>query len=203
MLLRYFNPVGAHPSGDIGEDPQGVPNNLMPYIAQVAVGRREKLTIFGHDYDTPDGTGVRDYIHVMDIAEGHVAAVKAMCRPGSEGVRIYNLGTGKGCSVLEIVAAFERATGQKVPYELSDRRPGDVASSYATCELAEKELGWKARLSIEDMCKERLLNVIVINVIRIFALNFRPRHVDLAEQEQEGIHQTRLERLNHAILKCL
>jgi len=154
MLLRYFNPVGAHPSGEIGEDPQGIPNNLMPYIAQVAVGRREKLTIYGHDYDTPDGTGIRDYIHVMDIAEGHVSAVKAMLRQNSEGVRIYNLGTGKGYSVLEMVNAFEKATGQKVPYELSDRRPGDVASAYASTDLAEKELGWKSRLGIEDMCRD-------------------------------------------------
>lgn len=154
MLLRYFNPVGAHPSGEIGEDPQGIPNNLMPYIAQVAVGRREKLTIFGHDYDTPDGTGIRDYIHVMDIAEGHVSAVKAMLRQNSEGVRIYNLGTGKGYSVLEMVNAFQKATGQKVPYELSDRRPGDVASAYASTDLAEKELGWKSKLGIEDMCRD-------------------------------------------------
>eukprot|EP00094_Tigriopus_californicus_P003813 TCALIF_03669-PA protein Name:"Similar to GALE UDP-glucose 4-epimerase (Pongo abelii)" AED:0.18 eAED:0.18 QI:465/0.66/0.8/0.9/0.88/0.9/10/0/383 len=151
MLLRYFNPVGAHPSGDIGEDPQGVPNNLMPYIAQVAVGRREKLMVYGHDYDTPDGTGVRDYIHVMDIADGHVAAARALVHPEFLGVKIYNLGTGKGASVLDVVKAFEEASGQKVPYELCPRRAGDVGSSYATCELVYKELGWKAKLSLYDM----------------------------------------------------
>lgn len=153
LLLRYFNPVGAHPSGDIGEDPQGVPNNLMPYIAQVAVGRREKLTIYGHDYDTPDGTGVRDYIHIMDVADGHVAAVKYILQPECLGVKIFNLGTGSGASVLEVVRAFEKASGRDIPYEMADRRPGDVPSSYATCDLAEKEFGWKAKLTLYDMCK--------------------------------------------------
>lgn len=153
-LLRYFNPVGAHPSGRIGEDPQGIPNNLMPYIAQVAVGRREKLMVYGHDYDTPDGTGVRDYIHVMDIAEGHVAAVKSIIKPDFSGVKIYNLATGGGASVLDVVKAFEQASGKSVPYELTDRRAGDVASSYATCDLAEKELGWKAKKNLFDMCKD-------------------------------------------------
>lgn len=154
MLLRYFNPVGAHPSGEIGEDPQGIPNNLMPYIAQVAVGRREKLMVYGHDYDTVDGTGVRDYIHVMDIADGHVAAVKSIVNPEFLGVKIYNLGTGEGASVLEVVKAFEQASGRKIPYEKVDRRQGDVPSAYANCELVQKELGWKAKLGLLDMCKD-------------------------------------------------
>lgn len=154
MLLRYFNPVGAHPSGLIGEDPQGIPNNLMPYIAQVAVGRREKLSVYGSDYPTPDGTGVRDYIHVMDLAVGHVAALKKMFEPGFVGVKIYNLGTGTGATVLEVAKAFEQASGKKIPYELVGRRAGDVSSSYATCKLAEKELGWKAQHSLVDMCRD-------------------------------------------------
>jgi UDP-glucose 4-epimerase len=153
MLLRYFNPVGAHPSGMIGEDPQGIPNNLMPYIAQVAVGRRDKLSIYGSDYPTSDGTGVRDYIHVMDLAIGHVAALKKIFEPDFVGVKIYNLGTGTGASVLEVVKAFEEASGQSVPYELVGRRAGDVSSCYATCKLAEKDLGWKAQHTLVDMCK--------------------------------------------------
>ena len=153
MLLRYFNPVGAHPSGMIGEDPQGIPNNLMPYIAQVAVGRREKLSVYGGDYPTSDGTGVRDYIHVMDLADGHVAALKKMFETNYCGVRIYNLGTGKGNSVLEVVKAFEEASGRPVPYEIVDRRPGDVSSSYCSPVLAEKELGWKAQHGLVEMCK--------------------------------------------------
>ena len=153
MLLRYFNPVGAHPSGMIGEDPQGIPNNLMPYIAQVAVGRREKLSVYGGDYPTSDGTGVRDYIHVMDLADGHVAALKKMFETIYCGVRIYNLGTGKGNSVLEVVKAFEEASGRPVPYEIVDRRPGDVSSSYCSPVLAEKELGWKAQHGLVEMCK--------------------------------------------------
>jgi len=153
-LLRYFNPVGAHPSGMIGEDPQGTPNNLMPYVTQVAVGRRDKLFVYGGDFDTKDGTGCRDYIHIMDIAKGHVAALKQIVDPTFHGVKIYNLGTGKGVTVLEIVKTFERVTGKQIPYEIVDRRPGDVASCYASSTLAEKELGFKAELNLEDMCRD-------------------------------------------------
>jgi len=153
-LLRYFNPVGAHPSGMIGEDPQGVPNNLMPYVAQVAVGRRQKLSVYGSDFDTADGTGCRDYIHIMDIAKGHVAALRQIIEPSFHGVKIYNLGTGKGVTVLEIVKAFEEVTGKKIPYEMVDRRPGDVASCYASSTLAERELGFKAEKSLADMCRD-------------------------------------------------
>merc|ERR1712226_449604 len=153
-LLRYFNPVGAHPSGRIGEDPQGVPNNLMPYVAQVAVGSREKLSVYGGDFDTEDGTGCRDYIHIMDIAKGHVAALKQIVEPTFTGVKIYNLGTGTGVTVLQIVKAFEEATGKKIPYEIVDRRPGDVASCYASSTLAERELGFKAEKSLTDMCRD-------------------------------------------------
>ncbi|XP_023319779.1 UDP-glucose 4-epimerase isoform X2 [Eurytemora carolleeae] len=152
QLLRYFNPVGAHPSGCIGEDPQGIPNNLMPYIAQVAVGRREKLMVYGSDYDTEDGTGCRDYIHVMDLAMGHVAAIRQILDPTYSGLKIYNLGTGRGQTVLQMVKAFSEVSGREIPYELVDRRPGDVASCYASCELAAKELGWRSKLSLEDMC---------------------------------------------------
>ncbi|SJN58244.1 UDP-glucose 4-epimerase [Vibrio ruber DSM 16370] len=148
-LLRYFNPVGAHPSGTMGEDPQGIPNNLMPFIAQVAIGRREKLSVFGHDYPTPDGTGVRDYIHVMDLADGHIAALKAVGE--KSGLHIYNLGTGKGSSVLEMVEAFSQASGHPVLYELCPRRPGDIAECWASTEKAERDLGWKATRSIEEM----------------------------------------------------
>jgi UDP-glucose 4-epimerase len=151
-LLRYFNPVGAHPSGLMGEDPQGVPNNLLPYIAQVAVGRRERLTIFGDDYPTPDGTGVRDYIHVLDLVDGHVAALRH--RHGKGGVRVYNLGTGRGYSVLDAVRAFERASGRPVPYVIAPRRAGDVASSWADPALAARELGWQARRTIDEMCAD-------------------------------------------------
>jgi len=154
MLLRYFNPVGAHPSGMIGEDPQGIPNNLMPYIAQVAVGRREKLSVYGGDYPTSDGTGVRDYIHVMDLADSHVAALKKMFAADFFGVKIYNLGTGQGNSVLEMVKAFEEASGKPIPYEIVDRRPGDVSSSYCSSKLAEVELGWKAQYNLIDMCRD-------------------------------------------------
>ncbi len=153
VLLRYFNPVGAHPTGLIGEDPQGIPNNLMPYIAQVAVGRREKLSVYGGDYPTNDGTGVRDYIHIMDLADGHVAALKNIFQSDLLGVKIYNLGTGQGASVLDMVKAFQEASGRQVPYEIVARRAGDVSSSYANCELAEKDLGWKAKLGLVDMCK--------------------------------------------------
>lgn len=149
VLLRYFNPVGAHPSGTMGEDPQGIPNNLMPFIAQVAVGRRDKLSVFGDDYSTPDGTGVRDYIHVMDLADGHIAALNALDK--KEGLHIYNLGTGKGSSVLEMVNAFGKACGKPVPYEICPRRPGDIAECYAATDKAEKDLGWKAQYSVDAM----------------------------------------------------
>lgn len=148
-LLRYFNPVGAHPSGTMGEDPQGIPNNLMPFIAQVAVGRREKLSIFGDDYSTHDGTGVRDYIHVMDLADGHIAALNAV---GSKaGLHIYNLGTGTGSSVLDMVEAFSAACGTPLPYEICPRRAGDIAQCWASTEKAERELGWKATRSVAEM----------------------------------------------------
>ncbi|MBY7832339.1 UDP-glucose 4-epimerase GalE [Vibrio fluvialis] len=148
-LLRYFNPVGAHPSGTMGEDPQGIPNNLMPFIAQVAVGRREKLAVFGNDYATPDGTGVRDYIHVMDLADGHIAALQVV---GTQaGLHIYNLGTGKGSSVLDMVNAFSQACGKAVPYEICPRRSGDIAECWASTEKAQRELGWQAKLSLADM----------------------------------------------------
>ena len=151
-LLRYFNPVGAHESGQIGEDPAGIPNNLMPYIAQVAVGKREKLGVFGGDYPTPDGTGVRDYIHVMDLAQGHLAALEALEADG--GLLTVNLGTGRGNSVLEMVTAFSQASGRPVPYEIVERRPGDVASCYADPAHANAVLGWEAQRGIEEMCKD-------------------------------------------------
>lgn len=151
-LLRYFNPIGAHESGLIGEAPNGIPNNLMPYIAQVAVGKREKLSVFGNDYETPDGTGVRDYIHVVDLAKGHVAALdRAMNVTGCE---IFNLGTGNGVSVLELVSAFEKATGVKIPYVIAPRRPGDIAYSYADASKARDILGWKAEKNAEDACRD-------------------------------------------------
>ncbi len=152
MLLRYFNPVGAHPSGLIGEDPRGIPNNLMPFISQTAAGKRECLSVFGNDYDTPDGTGVRDYLHVVDLARGHVAAMDYMT--GRTGVFVFNLGTGHGYSVLDMVHAFEKVTGQKVPYKITPRRPGDVATVFCDPSLAERELGWKAELTLEDMCRD-------------------------------------------------
>lgn len=151
-LLRYFNPVGAHASGRIGEDPQGIPNNLMPYITQVAAGRREKLSIFGNDYDTVDGTGVRDYIHVVDLAMGHVKALDALIH--LTGSHVYNLGTGNGTSVLELVQAFQQATGQPIPYEISARRPGDVATCFADSSKAERELNWIADRGIVEMCRD-------------------------------------------------
>ena len=151
-LLRYFNPVGAHASGRIGEDPQGIPNNLMPYITQVAAGRREKLSIFGNDYDTVDGTGVRDYIHVVDLAMGHVKALDALIH--LTGSHVYNLGSGNGTSVLELVQAFQQATGQPIPYEISARRPGDVATCFADSSKAERELNWKAVRGIVEMCRD-------------------------------------------------
>lgn len=151
-LLRYFNPIGAHPSGDIGEDPNGIPNNLHPYIAQVAIGRRAKLKIFGDDYDTPDGTGVRDYIHVVDLALGHLAALKHLPEPGSS--LAINLGTGSGISVFEMVHAFEHASGRRIPYEVVGRRPGDIAVSYADVALAHRLLGWKAERSLAEACAD-------------------------------------------------
>ncbi|WP_377160938.1 UDP-glucose 4-epimerase GalE [Roseateles sp. UC29_93] len=150
--LRYFNPVGAHESGRIGEDPRGIPNNLMPYVTQVAVGRRAKLSVFGDDYDTPDGTGVRDYIHVVDLAEGHVAALNFLLR-GDESIWV-NLGTGRGYSVLELVQAFAAASGREVPYEVVARRPGDVAACYADPALARDKLGWTARFDLQRMCED-------------------------------------------------
>lgn len=149
-VLRYFNPVGAHPSGQIGEDPDGVPNNLMPYVAQVAVGKRERLHVFGNDYATPDGTGVRDYLHVCDLAEGHVAAVDRLL--GGQASFTVNLGTGSGTSVLEMVHAFEKASGRQIPFQFAGRRAGDVAQYFADVSLAETVLGWRARRGIEDMC---------------------------------------------------
>ncbi|MBI1365624.1 MAG: UDP-glucose 4-epimerase GalE [Alphaproteobacteria bacterium] len=152
--LRYFNPVGAHASGRIGEDPNGVPNNLFPFIAQVAVGRRDKLKVFGGDYPTRDGTGVRDYIHVSDLARGHLAALDYLAREKSPGVIDVNLGTGRGYSVLEAVAAFKRASNRDIPYEIAPRRDGDVAEIYADAALAERLFGWKAEKSIEEMCAD-------------------------------------------------
>ncbi|QMV16461.1 UDP-glucose 4-epimerase GalE [Vibrio spartinae] len=151
-LLRYFNPVGSHPSGEIGEDPQGIPNNLMPFVAQVAVGRRESLSIFGDDYPTKDGTGVRDYIHVMDLADGHVAALQNVGTKG--GLHVYNLGTGIGYSVLDMVHAFEKACGQTIPYQLVERRPGDIAECWADPAKATQELGWCATRSLDDMVQD-------------------------------------------------
>lgn len=148
-ILRYFNPIGAHKSGLIGEDPRGIPNNLMPYIAQVAIGKRECLSVWGNDYNTVDGTGVRDYIHVVDLAIGHVKALEH----SSEGVSIYNLGTGRGYSVLEVLHAFEKACGHEIPYKICDRRKGDIDCNYANCKKAESELGFKAKYDINDMCQ--------------------------------------------------
>lgn len=149
-ILRYFNPIGAHQSGQIGEDPNGIPNNLLPYVAQVAVGKLQSVGVFGDDYDTPDGTGVRDYIHVVDLARGHVAALQHM----KAGASIYNLGTGSGTSVLEIIKAFSKACGRDLPYEIKPRRAGDIAACYADCSKAERELGWRAELSIEQACAD-------------------------------------------------
>lgn len=151
-LLRYFNPIGAHPSGLLGEDPNGIPNNLMPYVSQVAIGKLKALHVYGDDYPTPDGTGVRDYIHVCDLAEGHVATLKKL--EAKPGLVVYNLGTGKGTSVLEIVRAFEEANGVKIPYVISPRRPGDVAENYANCDKAYRELGWKAKYNVTDACRD-------------------------------------------------
>ncbi len=152
VLLRYFNPIGAHPSGLIGEDPKGIPNNLVPYVAQVAVGKLKCVGVFGNDYDTPDGTGVRDYIHVVDLAKGHVKALKKI--EGHQGVSIYNLGTGKGYSVLDVIHAFSKACGKEIPYEIKPRRAGDIATCYADSTKAYQELGWKAEYGIEEMCRD-------------------------------------------------
>lgn len=149
ILLRYFNPVGAHESGLIGEDPKGIPNNLMPFVAQVASGKLQCINVFGNDYDTPDGTGVRDYIHVVDLALGHIAAIEHC---NESGVHIYNLGTGHGYSVLDMIHAFEKACGKKLPYKICDRRPGDIAACYACPDKAKKDLEWEAKFGIEEMC---------------------------------------------------
>lgn len=149
-ILRYFNPIGTHQSGQIGEDPNGIPNNLLPYVAQVAVGKLQSVGVFGNDYDTPDGTGVRDYIHVVDLARGHVAALQHM----KAGANVYNLGTGSGTSVLEIIKAFSKACGRDLPYDIKPRRAGDIAACYADCSKAERELGWRAELSIEQACAD-------------------------------------------------
>ncbi|XP_049789882.1 UDP-glucose 4-epimerase isoform X1 [Schistocerca nitens] len=154
VSLRYFNPVGAHKSGHIGEDPSGIPNNLMPYISQVAVGRRPSLSVYGSDYETPDGTGVRDYIHIEDLALGHIAAAKLLLSSLSGQFKVYNLGTGRGNSVLEVIKAFEEASGRKIPYTICPRRPGDIAASYADASLANKELGWTASKTLHDMCAD-------------------------------------------------
>ncbi len=152
ILLRYFNPIGAHKSGKIGEDPKGIPNNLLPYVAQVAIGKLPKLGVFGDDYDTPDGTGVRDYIHVVDLALGHVRAIDKIKE--NPGIKIYNLGTGKGYSVLDVVKAFGKACGHDVPYEVKPRRAGDIASCYSDATLAKEELGWEAVYGIDEMCED-------------------------------------------------
>ncbi|WP_027390800.1 UDP-glucose 4-epimerase GalE [Chrysiogenes arsenatis] len=153
-LLRYFNPIGAHPSGLIGEDPHGIPNNLLPFIAQVAVGKRSQLAVFGSDYPTPDGTGVRDYIHVLDLAKGHVCALQALTNPPTPMPLTVNLGTGRGYSVLEVIRAFEKASGRQIPFEIAPRRAGDVAQCYADPTLAAKLLGWRAEYEIEQMCAD-------------------------------------------------
>ena len=152
-ILRYFNPVGAHESGLIGEEPKGVPNNLMPYVARVAAGTLKELSVFGNDYDTPDGTGVRDYIHVVDLAKGHVCALEKLDKE-QKGLFIYNLGTGKGYSVLDMVKAFEKSTGRKVPYKIVERREGDIATCYADPKKAREELGWVASKTLDDMCRD-------------------------------------------------
>lgn len=151
-LLRYFNPVGAHPSGEIGEDPRDIPNNLMPYVARVAIGQLPRVNVFGNDYNTPDGTGVRDFIHVTDLAKGHISCLQRVME--TPGVSIYNLGTGRGYSVIEMIKGFEKACGQSIPYDIAPRRPGDIAACWADPSKAQRELGWKATLDIEDMCKD-------------------------------------------------
>ena len=152
VLLRYFNPIGAHPSGLIGEDPKGIPNNLVPYVAQVAVGKREAVQVYGNDYPTPDGTGVRDYIHVCDLASGHVSALRWM--NGREGVEMFNLGTGTGSSVLDVIRAFSKACGKELPYVIRERRGGDIAANWCDATKAEREMGWKAQYDLADMCRD-------------------------------------------------
>ena len=152
ILLRYFNPIGAHKSGLIGEDPKGIPNNLLPYVAQVAIGKLPEINVFGNDYDTPDGTGVRDYIHVVDLARGHVKAIERFAK--KDGVFICNLGTGHGYSVLDVIHAFEKACGKELPYVIRERRPGDIATCYSSPAKAAKELGWTAEYDLEDMCRD-------------------------------------------------
>ena len=152
VLLRYFNPIGAHKSGLIGEDPKGIPNNLLPYVAQVAIGKLQSVGVFGNDYDTPDGTGVRDYIHVVDLAVGHVKAINKIKE--NPGVKVYNLGTGNGYSVLDVIKAFSKACGHDVPYVIKERRPGDIATCYSDASLAKKELGWEAQYGIDEMCAD-------------------------------------------------
>eukprot|EP00536_Pseudo-nitzschia_multiseries_P008596 jgi/Psemu1/198481/e_gw1.220.17.1 len=153
VLLRYFNPIGAHPSGKIGEDPNGIPNNLMPYVAQVAAGRREFLTVFGDDYPTADGTGVRDYLHVMDLAEGHMSAIEYV-KEKKSGTYTFNLGTGNGCSVIDMVKAMSKACGHDIKYKVGPRRPGDIATCYADASLAKNEMGWEATRTLEEMCRD-------------------------------------------------
>jgi UDP-glucose 4-epimerase len=153
VILRYFNPVGSHPSGHIGEDPNGIPNNLMPFVSQVAIGRREFLTVFGNDYPTEDGTGVRDYLHVMDLAEGHLSAI-AYAEKKEKGLFTFNLGTGNGCSVLELVSAMEKACGNTIAYKIGERRAGDIAVCYADPTLAKTEMGWSATRNLEEMCRD-------------------------------------------------
>ena len=150
--LRYFNPIGAHETGKIGEDPNGLPNNLVPYISQVAVGKLKELSVYGNDYDTPDGTGVRDYIHVVDLAKAHVVSLDKLDHPNE--YKAYNIGTGSGTSVLQMVSAFKEASGKDIPYKIIDRRPGDIATCYADPTLANKELGWQAELSLEKACED-------------------------------------------------
>ena len=150
ILLRYFNPIGAHESGLIGEDPKGIPNNLLPYVAQVAIGKLKCVGVFGNDYDTPDGTGVRDYIHVVDLAKGHVKALDRIKEKA--GCKVYNLGTGKGYSVLDVIHAFSKACGHDIPYEIKPRRAGDIATCYSKCDLAREELGWQAEYDLDAMC---------------------------------------------------
>lgn len=152
ILLRYFNPIGAHKSGMIGEDPKGIPNNLLPYVAQVAIGKLACVGVFGNDYDTPDGTGVRDYIHVVDLAKGHVKAIRKLA--DKDGVNVYNLGTGNGYSVLQVIKAFEKACGHELPYQIKPRRAGDIATCYSKCDKAKAELGWEAEFGIEEMCAD-------------------------------------------------
>ena len=154
ILLRYFNPIGAHESGRIGEDPSGIPNNLLPYIAKVAVGKLEKVSVFGNDYDTPDGTGVRDYIHVVDLAKGHIKAIEKIEKEKQVGCKIYNLGTGTGYSVLDIIEAFGKACGKEIPYVIAGRREGDVDTVYADPSLAKEELGWSAEYDLSKMCAD-------------------------------------------------